>query len=119
MTSFTPRLAIPYPDPADDVANEDLQVKALATKLDGLASNLERAGRTTGTTDANGDLTINHGLGVTPTTVMVGSGVTAGSHCVAAHTFTNTTFKIRCRQSTTSALIASTANVVVDWRAVL
>jgi hypothetical protein len=68
------------------------------------------------TTDASGDLTITHGLGVTPSSVQATYGSSGSAQVLAVHTITSTTFKIRFRLSNTGAATASAA-VVAYWLA--
>lgn len=115
MPSTTTRLALPIPVDTDPFADGALATRNLGNSLDDFVPAKARRGHTVATTDASGDLTITHGLGATPTAVVVSSGISAGGHVVAAHTFTSTTFKVRDRVSTTGAVVASTAGIIVDW----
>lgn len=87
--------------------------------LDGVVQKARTRGTVTGTTDASGDLTITHGLGSTPTAVLVTSGYLTAAVVVAAHTIGATTFKVRNWTSTTGAALASTASVIVYWEAIV
>lgn len=116
MTTNTPRVALPYPDPGDNFAEQDLQVKALALALDdNLPSTRVRQGRFTGATNASGQVTIPHGLGVTPTSVQVTPvGSASQVACLqSAPTSTNINATIR-NVASAGAVVASTV-VNVDW----
>jgi hypothetical protein len=114
----TANLVLPYPENTDPVANMAAAVQALANAIDAAHPAKWKRGAVTGTADANGDLTITHGLGVTPTVVLVSSGNSASSMALAAHTFTSTTFKVRFRNSTSAAVFAGSGGIVLYWQAI-
>jgi len=101
-------------DPIDDVAK---WVRDLADDIDTRVVKKQRSGATSASTDASGDLTITHGLGTTPTTVLPVAQTNAGAWLCTVHTFTSTTFKVRFRVSNTGAVIASTP-VAMHWLAI-
>lgn len=60
---------LPYPDPADLVANTDEYIADLAEATDVMVP--KASGVFVGDTDASGEILIPHGLGYTPTVVLV------------------------------------------------
>lgn len=78
----------------------------------------EKWNRTTITTNASGNATINHLLGVVPTTVLTCSGgpLSGGTILgfVGNDTYTTTTFTVRC-YSNVGASLNSTAGLIVCW----
>ena len=70
-------------------------------------------GVTSGTTDANGNLGINHTLGVTPTTVVCGARGWAALYANPHGSRTSTSFHVHV-STATGANAASTA-VTIEW----
>ncbi|MBK7337828.1 MAG: hypothetical protein IPJ00_17455 [Saprospirales bacterium] len=68
------------------------------------------------TTDASGDVTVTHGMGTTPTAVLVTpTGTTAWG--VSVHTIGGTTFKVRFYDLTTGLAVAVSTAVTGTWLA--
>lgn len=118
MPSSTARLALPIPLDADPFDDGALATRNLANAVDLLIAGKARRGRSSAGTDAAGDITITHGLGQTPTAVIVSSGRNDISAILAAHTFTSTTFKVRGRVSNTGAIWGTGTSLTVDWLAI-
>lgn len=97
MTSLTPRHSYPYPDPADNFAENDLQLKALALALDDLGHT--GAGTVSGTSLAasggilNTVIPFGTTFAVAPRTVLVtiGNFVSGSSLIILKGTNTITT----------------------------
>jgi hypothetical protein len=72
-----------------------------------------------GTTDnPNGDLTITHGLGKTPSAVIVSPTGTDSPNNIAkvnVHTITSTTFKVRFFRTDTGGILVGEGNCYVSW----
>jgi len=107
-----------YPVGSDAVAQGDLQVKALADSVNAaIPGAVQKVGTVSTTTNASGQVVVNHGMGVTPVFVgvnSVGSGGTAHEVAVTGHT--NSQFTATVRLVTTGANVASTA-VTLNWYA--
>ncbi len=114
MSSTTAHLGLTIPDDSDPVSGGAAAIRALGNGID---SKLHR-GQATANTDASGDVTINHGLGVVPTCVVVSNGNSGLTVTTAPHTFTTTTFKVRYRASTTGAAVGAGASVITNWIAI-
>lgn len=114
MPGTTPNRAFPIPSDSDALADGAKAVRDLGNAVDDAYPYKMRRGHTSGTTDASGDLTITHGLGATPTAVVVSNGLNNANHALTAHTFTSTTFKVRIRQANTAAALATVATTI-DW----
>lgn len=68
------------------------------------------------TTDASGDVTVTHGVGTTPTVVLVTpTGTTAWG--VSVHTIGATTFTVRFYDLTTGLAVAGSTAVTATWLA--
>jgi hypothetical protein len=117
MPSNTARNNIRIPLDADPFADGATATRNGLNDVDDLIAAKARRGRTTATTDASGDITITHGLGQAPTSVVVSAGNPTSAFLIAAHTFGATTFKVRYRASNTTSVVASTAGCVCDWLA--
>lgn len=75
-------------------------------------------GERTDTTDANGDITVNHALGAVPAFAIVSGSSQAGvPNLYMPHTYTSTNFKVRCRTDAGTPL-ASGLSRTVAWFAV-
>lgn len=101
---------------SDPLADVGLAIRDLADDIDARTPNKMRRGVASATPDASGDITVTHGLGVTPTVVLATSYHAAGPLVLAVHTITSTDFKIRHRVSnTTTAYTSATSD---GWLAI-
>jgi hypothetical protein len=97
-------LLIPYADDADDVTDFPTLCAALAERVDEL---LPRHGSSSGTTDANGYVSVTHALGFTPSQVFVqatrNTPLTDALLAIQVDAITSTTFRIRFAKFTLQA----------------
>lgn len=110
----TANLALPYPAGTDAVMAGNDAIQALAEAID----NKIHRGQVTTATDASGDITINHGLGAAPTAVLVSNGNATAAYVLAVHTIGAASFKVRCRLSSTGAVVASGGGFIINWLAI-
>lgn len=114
--STTAKHALPYPDPDDPFSYADLEIKALAERLDDL---LPKVGAAATNTNGSGQVVVNHGLPVAPTTVLVSNNGAGGtSHLCTVSAITSTQFTVTVRLVSTGATVNSTA-VDLRWAAFL
>jgi hypothetical protein len=75
-----------------------------------------RMGTTSDATNANGDLSISHGLGAVPNVILVnGRGQEGTANLYMPWDGTSTTFKVRVRVSSTGAPVGTGTTRTVDW----
>lgn len=72
--------------------------------------------KTTAASDASGDVTIAHSLGVAPVVVLVSNGNNNAAYVLTPHSYTSTNFKVRLRVANTGAIL-TTGGVIVNWLA--
>lgn len=108
----TPKHAIRYPAATDRVADGATAMQNLATDVDGQWTR----GHASGNVDANGDLTVAHGLGAVPGCVVI-TAADANSRVYTLSLVDNTNIKVRPRTSTTGAVLANGTAVDFYWMA--
>lgn len=103
-----------YPASTDLLAQTHQHIKNLADDV----NNSTKAGSTTGTTDANGDLVINHGMTGTP---LVVDAMVTGSSARACFVWsiTSTTFTVRVRDVAAGGAAVANTNMNIRWRAAI
>ncbi len=112
----TPVLALPYPAATDPLANGAAAVQALAT---GVETALKiKAGKFTGTTDANGNVLIPHGLGVKPRAILLTLQLTAAVWIASTYDPNTTATNIAAVIRTPANVGVASTQVQVNWLAV-
>lgn len=110
----TPRKNLPYPSGAEPLSNADSHLQQLAEALDAQPKIV--TGVTNVTTDANGAITITHGLGYAPQVVLATSSGSA--HTVHPGTPTSTTFSATVRSVTAAGAVIANSAVTIRWAAI-
>lgn len=88
--------------------------QVLTMEADTVKYRIENFGAISTTTDASGDVTVTHGMGTTPTAVLVTpTGTTAWG--VSVHTIGGTTFKVRFYDLTTGLAVPVSTSVTATW----
>ena len=88
--------------------------QVLTMEADTVKYRIENFGAISTTTDASGDVTVTHGMGTTPTAVLVTpTGTTAWG--VTVHTIGGTTFKVRFYDLTTGLAVSVSTSVTATW----
>lgn len=94
---------------------KDLEVVGAIVGL-GRRVNAMDFGNKTGTTDANGEITINHNLGVEPVAITFGGNTVPGNRGYHVNTKSSTSFVVRVKASDGTAVVSSAVDFF--WHAV-